>query len=116
MRLYIVLVSFLVAGCLGPSYPPPQAYQQPPQESAQAQAYSQPQPILEPQSEPYQPPPPQPVYYDEPGYDTVNVDLTGESVGSIDVFFDHRTARDGLRSHRADAAHGRRCHGETKSM
>jgi hypothetical protein len=96
MRSCNVLVSLLVAGCVVPaSQSPlpesPQVSQSPAQESAQVEAYWQPQPIIKPQSEPYQPPPPQTlqtVYYDEPGYDTVNVNATGEAVGSIDVFYD----------------------------
>jgi hypothetical protein len=92
MRLCNVLVSLLVAGCLVPANnPPQQASQSPPPEPAQVRSYSQPPPIIEPQSEPYQLPPTrttQPIYYDEPGYDTVNVNVTGDSVGSIDVFFD----------------------------
>jgi hypothetical protein len=75
MRLRNVLVLLLIAGCLGPP------------ESALAQPYSPPQ---QASATYWTPPEPsaQPVDYDEPGYATINVRVTGESVRSIDVFFD----------------------------
>lgn len=71
------LTSTLLAGCLVPATSPPAAY------GDQPEPYT---PSSEPSPSPS--PSPEPVYYDEPGYDTVDVDVVGQPVGTIDVFFD----------------------------
>src|SRR5215831_16913016 len=103
MRLRSVLASLVMAGCVVPANnPPPQPQyygpaQQPPAATPPAPSPSPtpppaytPPPAPPPQPEPaYTPPQPsQPVYYDDPTYDTINVSVGGESVPSVDVFFD----------------------------
>src|SRR5512144_2632364 len=102
VRMRTWLSSLLFAGCVVPANnPPPQYGYQPPPQYAQ----QDPPPAAPPQSDPYQPPPAQPPYqppppppapppppppatYSDPTYSDLNVDVDGNDVPSVDVFYD----------------------------
>ncbi|HEX8106389.1 MAG TPA: DUF6600 domain-containing protein, partial [Kofleriaceae bacterium] len=82
----------VATGCVVQPIPGPR-YQQPPPQYAQQDPQGPP-PSEPPPEQPYQPPPPQqpaelpPASYSDPVYTDVNVEVAGNDVPSVDVFYD----------------------------
>src|SRR5262249_45433826 len=101
IRMTTWLSALVVTGCVVQPIPGPQYQQQPPppqyaQQDPQAQPPpGEPPPPSQPPDQPYQPPPPPappaeppPASYGDPVYTDVNVEVAGNDVPSVDVFYD----------------------------